>query len=74
MMKTIIQYLMDEGMETKWLEKLCQVDKEVIQATGKNNQLLSFNTEALMSSWMPLFKLVYNKLIPTMHTSHVPLD
>lgn len=40
--------LMDEGLEaTKLVKKLCYVDKEVIWATRKNNQNLSFNASAL---------------------------
>lgn len=40
--------LMEEGLDTNELvEKLCQTDKEVILANGKNNQNLNFNVRAL---------------------------
>lgn len=42
--------------------------QQVIWATRKNNQSLSFNVGAL------LFKLICSRLIPTTHTSHVTLD
>lgn len=67
--------MIDKGEEAKQLEKkLCQANKEVIWAIGKNNQCLSFNDGALMPSWKSLFKLVCNRLIPITHTSYVTLD
>lgn len=47
---------------------------EVIWAIGIDNQNLNFNVEALIPKWTPLFKLICNKLILTMHTTHITLD
>lgn len=54
--------VMDEGVETTELvKKLCHADKEVIWATGKNNQSLSFNVGTLLLSWTSLFNLICSR-------------
>lgn len=66
--------LVEEGLDTNELiNKLCQCGKEVNSATWKNNYNLNFNVWALQLKWTPLFKLIYSRLMPTMHTSHATL-
>lgn len=71
MKKMTTQYSLDTAEQVK---KLCQLNKEVMWASGKNNQNLNFNVGVLQAKWIPLFKLICNILIPTMHSSHITLD
>lgn len=65
---------MEEGVEIDELEEaLCSEEKEVVWTTSKHNEQLNFHAGNLKPQWV-LFKLICNRLIPTMHTSHVTLD
>lgn len=66
---------MEEGLDTNDLvRKLYESHQEVSWATRKNNQNMNFNVGALQPKWTSLFKVVYHRLIPITHTSHITLD
>lgn len=67
--------MMEQGVEAEDLEDvLWQEEKVLVWKTDKDNQQLNFHANNLMPQWMPQFKLICNRLIPTTHTSHVTVE
>lgn len=65
---------MDEPNIDEIEETLYRKDQAMQWNMGKHGTFLIFHANALLPKYLPLFKLVHCRLMPSSHTSNVTME